>query len=285
MRIILIGSNGQLGTDLARVLEKRAHDLHPIANRKVDICQREAVERLISSVRPDVVINTAAFHQVDRCEANPEMAFAVNAVGVRNVAECCEKHKAVFVHFSTDYVFDGCKGAPYTETDVPSPLNVYGVSKVAGEELVAYTTERNFIVRTCGLFGLAGPSGKGLNFVENMLKRAKEGNPIRVVEDQILSPTYTLNLAERVCDLLQTNAYGLYHLSSEGECSWYEFAREIFQRAGVNADLNPCTTVEVQGTVRRPKRTTLDKAKYNALGLPKMPHWAEGLRRYLGSRA
>ncbi len=284
MKVVLIGSNGQLGTDLAAVLEKRTVELHAIANRRVDVRDGAALEALLDSTRPDVVVNTAAFHQLDRCEADPTTAFEVNATAVWNLAKACDKHHATLVHFSTDYVFDGHKGATYVESDAPTPLNVYGVTKVAGEELVSYTLERRFIIRTCGLFGLAGPSGKGLNFVENMLKRAAGRDPIRVVDDQILSPTYTVDLAERVYELMQTEAYGLYHLSAEGECSWYRFAGAIFEQAGVHPDVSPCKTVEPPGAVRRPRRTTMDKGKFNSLGVGKMGHWSEGLKKYLAAR-
>src|SRR5437660_1253984 len=186
-------------------------------------------KRILDSVQPDVVISSAAYHKVEECEQPPALSFGVNAVGPRNLALACRCSNAVLVHFSTDYVFDGARQQPYTETDLPHPLNVYGISKLAGEGMVALTWERHFVIRTCGLYGVAGSSGKGGNFVETMLRKAAEGAPIRVVDDQVLTPTFTGDLAEGVARLLDTEVYGLYHISAEGQCSWHEFARKIFE--------------------------------------------------------
>jgi dTDP-4-dehydrorhamnose reductase len=188
------------------------------------------------------------------------------------------------MHFSTDYVFDGAKGSAYTETDLTSPINVYGVTKVASESMVAYTMGKYFLVRVCGLYGKAGPSGKGLNFVENMLKKAGDGATIRVVDDQVLSPSYTVDLAERLVGLLTSDAHGLYHLSSEGQCSWHEFAAEIFAQAGVKANLSSCKTADFPSPVKRPFVSAMDKSKFNELSLGRMPHWTESLRKYLAAR-
>jgi len=213
MKVLLIGANGQLGTDLHSVLRNRGVEVRPIVEPELDVRDAGAVTALVGSTLPEVVINTAAFHQLEQCEKQPTTAFEVNALGARNVAAACRQHSAVLVHFSTDYVFDGAKRSPYVETDSPTPVSAYGVSKLSGEHMVAYTTRRYFLIRPCGLFGLAGPFGKGSNFVENMLKKAVDGAPIRVVDDQILTPTYTLALADKIVQLISTEAYGLYHLS------------------------------------------------------------------------
>jgi dTDP-4-dehydrorhamnose reductase len=285
MNVVLIGANGQLGTDLQIVLMSKGIAVRPVVEPELDVRDAEAVAALIASASPQVVINTAAFHQVEQCEKQPGTAFEVNALGARNVAVACEQHGAVLVHFSTDYVFGGVnRQQPYVETDLPAPSNSYGVSKVAGEHMVACTTRRHFIIRPCGLFGLAGPYGKGSNFVENMLKKAREGAAIRVVDDQVLTPTYTLPLAEKLTQLILTEAYGLYHLSCEGQCSWHEFAHKIFELSGINVNLSPCKTSDFPSPVKRPSYSVMSKAKFNALGLGEMPHWSVALERYLEAR-
>ena len=172
---------------------------------------------------------------------------------------------------------------PYRETDLPQPLNVYGVSKLAGECMVPFTWTRHFVVRTCGLYGVAGSSGKGGNFVETMLKKAAEGQPIRVVNDQVLTPTFTGDLANAISQLTQTDAYGLYHISAEGQCSWYEFARKIFELENLAVDLRPVSTLEFPSPVQRPPYSVLSKQKLKTLGIS-MPPWEDGLARYLAAR-
>jgi len=284
MKVLLVGANGQLGTDLSVVLDRKGIEVRRVVNREIDVRNAESVMDLVAAVKPDFVVNTAAFHKLEDCETQPTLAYEVNAVGARNLAVACQKQGSVLMHFSTDYVFDGAKGSPYAEADLTSPINVYGVTKVAGEQMVAYTMPRHFLVRVCGLYGKAGPSGKGSNFVENMLKKAGDGVQIRVVDDQVLSPTYTLDLAERLCGLLTTEAYGLYHLSSEGQCSWHEFASKIFELAGVTAELSPCKTADFPSPVRRPTTSSMDKTKFNHLGIGTMPLWTDSLARYLAAR-
>jgi dTDP-4-dehydrorhamnose reductase len=191
----------------------------------------------------------------------------------------------VLVHFSTDYVFGGYdKRTPYEETDRPAPVNVYGTSKVVGELLIPAYTDRYFVLRVCGLYGIAGSSGKGGNFVETMLKKALAGDAIRVVDDQILTPTYTVDLAEAVRKLLLTEKYGLYHLSSEGQCSWYDFTRHIFDSAGILAQLSPVKSSDFPSPVKRPAYSVLSKAKFQGLGLS-IPSWKDALPRYLQERS
>jgi dTDP-4-dehydrorhamnose reductase len=199
------------------------------------------------------------------------------------LALACQRNNAVLVHFSTDYVFDGNRREPYTESDLPHPLNVYGVSKLAGEGMVALTWECSFVVRTCGLYGVAGSSGKGGNFVETMLRKAADKNPIRVVDDQVLTPTFTGDLAHAISMLVRTKDYGLYHVSAEGQCSWYEFARKIFELEGLGVDLKPVSTAEFPSPVRRPAYSVLSKEKLRGIGI-EMPSWEEGLGRYLAAR-
>jgi len=282
MKAAIIGANGQLGTDLGRVLSAQKDTVTPFTHAELDVCDAERVDQMLASVRPDVVISTAAFHKVEECEKQPALSFAVNAIGPRNLALACRRHDSVLVHFSTDYVFSG-KQQPYLEEDLPVPLNVYGVSKLAGEHMVPFSCKRYFVIRTCGLYGLAGSSGKGGNFVETMLKKAAEGAPVRVVNDQVLTPTFTEDLAETVSQLIRTQAYGLYHMSAEGECSWYEFARKIFEIENLKVDLRPVSTSEFPSPVQRPAYSVLSKQKLRSLGIT-MPRWEEGLARYLAAR-
>ena len=283
MKVLLIGANGQLGSDLQPVLTGLGFRVEPCTRPQLDITNAEQVEEKCASVKPDVVINTAAFHKVEICEKEPATSFAVNAIGPWNLARSCRRHDAVLVHFSTDYVFDGNQSHPYTETDLPHPLNVYGVSKLAGEQIINLSWERHFIVRTCGLYGIAGSRGKGGNFVETMLQQSTRAIPIRVVDDQILTPTFTADLAQAVGALIQTTKYGLYHVSAEGQCSWYEFAAKIFDLAGLSKNLTPVSTLEFASPVRRPAYSVLSKQKLNSLDI-EMPSWEDGLRRYLSCR-
>src|SRR5947209_10297626 len=282
MKVAVIGAHGQLGTDLCQVLAAQRFSVVPLTHRDVDVSDSAHVDRVLSSIHADVVISTAAFHKVEECEKQPAQSFAVNAVGPRNLALACRQRNAVLVHFSTDYVFDGAQRRPYTESDLPRPLNVNGVSKLAGEHMLALTWDRCFVIRTCGLYGVAGSAGKGGNFVETMLKKAAEGAPIRVVNDQRLTPTFTGDLAEVIAQLIppeisaRAGAYGLYHITHEGEWSWHEFARKIFELEKLTVELKPITTADFFSPVQRPAYSVLSKSNLNRLGLT-MPRWEEGL--------
>jgi dTDP-4-dehydrorhamnose reductase len=284
MNILLIGAAGQLGTDLRLVFQSRGDVVVPLAHSEVDVRDRERLTEAIAGSKPDAVVSTAAFHKVEECEKQPLLAFEVNAIGAANLAQACASVGCFLVHFSTDYVFGGGDArTPYTETDLPAPLNVYGSSKMAGEHLIAYLCPRHFIVRTCGLYGLAGSSGKGGNFVENMLKRAAGGGMIRVVDDQVLTPSYTVDVADAVARLMSTGQYGTYHISSEGECSWYAFTKEIFQQEGLSVDLVPVATDQFPSPVKRPCYSVLSKAKLKSAGI-EVPGWKGALSRYLRTR-
>jgi dTDP-4-dehydrorhamnose reductase len=283
MKAAIIGANGQLGVDLCRVLSAQKISIVSLTHSELDVRDSSQVDRVVGFIHPDVVISTAAFHKVEECEKQPEMSFAVNAIGPKNLAASCDENNAMLVHFSTDYVFDGNQREPYTESDAPHPLNVYAVSKLAGEFMVAFNCERHLVIRTSGLYGVAGSNGKGGNFVETMLKKASEGNPIQVVNDQVLTPTFTGDLAETVGQLIRKDAYGLYHISAEGECSWYEFARTIFELENMSVDLSPVSTRDFATSIQRPAYSVLGKDKLSGLGLS-MPKWKDGLRRYLDAR-
>jgi dTDP-4-dehydrorhamnose reductase len=284
MKVLLFGANGQLGSDLNKVFRAAGDDVTALTHAQADVCDDARVGELLAEVKPEVVLNTAAFHKVEECEKKPELAFQVNASAAMKLAQACQKAGAVLAHFSTDYAFGGyAHSQPFLETDKPAPLNVYGISKVAGEDLIAYNTDRYFVLRVCGLYGIAGSSGKGGNFVENMLKKALAGDPIKVVDDQVLTPTYTVDIAQAVRKLIQSGKFGLYHLSSEGQCSWYEFTRQIFEAAGVKANLSACKTTDFYSPVKRPAYSVLSKAKLHSIGLA-MPTWQDALPRYLNER-
>jgi len=282
MPIMLIGASGQLGHDLVKALA--GSEVIPLSHADVEIRVAETVDAALARHRPHVVVNLAAYHKVDECEGNPEQSFAVNALGARNVARACQEHGAALLHMSTDYVFDGRKGRPYTEDDLPCPINVYGISKLAGEYLVRYLCPQHFVVRSSGLYGVAGSSGKGGNFIELMLRLAREGKDIRVVGDQVLTPTYTVDLARKIVQLIQTQHYGLYHVTSAGACSWYEFASQIFELAGVEARLSPTTTAAFGAAATRPAYSVLAHQALAHIGLDDMRPWQEALAAYLAER-
>ncbi|MDD8026863.1 MAG: dTDP-4-dehydrorhamnose reductase [Acidobacteriota bacterium] len=279
MIIALIGADGQLGTDLRTLIPTES--LRPLYYPEFDVTKADDAAAKLRGLRPDVVINTAAFHRVDECEDRIEDAFRVNAFAVRDLARACRAMGAVLVHFSTDFVFDGRGSRPYREDDRPGPLSAYAASKLAGEHLLAAEWERHFIVRTCGLFGRAGCLEKGRNFVETMLWLAESKRPIRVVDDQIVAPTSTLELARNVLALIGTEAFGLYHLTSRGGCSWFEFARGIFELAETEANLIPVGSAEYGAKARRPAYSLLDDGKARRLGLLGCSDWKTALAGYL----
>jgi len=285
MRIALIGANGQLGSDLVKVLRPN-HDLTPLTHADVEVTDPESVEKMMQRVEPDVVLNMAAFHKVDACEDEVERTFAVNAYGVRNLASACRAHGTTLAHMSTDYVFGGdrARATPYIETDLPAPINIYGVSKLAGEHLVRYMLERCFIFRVAGLYGVAGSSGKGGNFVELMLRLAHEGKDIRVVDDQRTTPTYTADLARQIEAVIQTDRYGLYHATCQGDCTWYEFAAEIFGQSGLSPNLSRARTGDFGEKATRPAYSVLENQALQAIGIDMMRPWQESLAVYLEER-
>lgn len=282
MRVLLIGANGQLGSDLVKAF--RAHEVIAATRQTLDVVCFQQVRETVLKHQPHVIINTAAFHKVDVCETEVLSSFEVNAYGVRNLALAAQEAKAILVHFSTDYVFDGTARTPYTESDTPNPINAYGISKLAGENFLKYLWEESYIIRTCGLYGYAGSSGKGSNFVELMLKKALNHERIQVVSDQRLTPTSTRELARKVSELIQTGHYGVYHVTCQGECSWYEFAQEIFALQGVEASLSPTTSKEFKAAARRPSYSVLENAKLKELGMDDLKDWRVALQEYLENR-
>ena len=283
MKIAVIGANGQLGSDVVRAFTENGHDVRALTHMDIEITDRDCVSRSLGELGPQVIVNTAAMHHVDNCEREPEKAFAVNAVGPRNLALAARDLGAVLMHVSTDYVFDGNKAAPYVEEDTPRPLNAYGVTKLAGEHFVRCTMDRHFVVRTSGLCGKHPCRGKGgLNFIELMLKLARERGEVRVVDDEMLSPTSTEELARQMVVLSHSGCYGLYHATAEGSCSWYEFAREIFAITNTPVSLKVAAPGEFPAKVARPKYSVLENRALKLRGLNVLRSWHEGLRDYLG---
>jgi dTDP-4-dehydrorhamnose reductase len=284
--VLLIGSNGQLAQDIARCWEgERPGDrLIGLSHAELEVADVDAVRGVVQGGDPELVINTSAHHKVDAVEEDVDRAFQVNGTGARNLAIACRDSDAALVHISTDYVFSGRSSRPYVEDDPLEPLNVYGVSKAAGEMLVRAVWPKHYIIRTCGLYGIAGSSGKGGNFVETMLRLAEAEQRIRVVNDQVLTPTHTAALARQIVRLVTSGAFGTYHATCQGECSWYEFAREIFRQAGREPYIEPQTTAESGARARRPAYSVLENWRLRDLGLDVMPGWREALSDYLAAR-
>jgi len=285
MRVAIIGANGQLGTDLLAAFSAEGNTVRGLTHEDIEISNLESVSRALEEFRPDLVVNTAAMHHVEACEREPEKALAVNATGARNLALASRTMGGVLMHVSTDYVFDGGKGKPYVEDDNPIPLNAYGISKLAGEHFVRATTEKHFVVRTSGLYGKSPCRAKGgLNFIELMLKLARERGEVRVVDSEFVTPTSTAELAQQLVRLSRSQAYGLYHATAEGSCSWYEFAREIFSLTGSKVQLHVAGANEFPAKVPRPRYSVLENQALKRHGLNVFKPWQAGLREYLGDR-
>ena len=280
MKVAVIGSTGQLGQDLMRVFGEEAVEF---SHQDLDVTNGVSVASAIHSLRPDWVLNTAAFHRVDDCEVNPTLAFAVNTLGALNVARAAAGVGAGVVFFSTDYVFGGQyrgRGHPYEEGDSLQPLNVYGVSKAAGEQLVMQANERHLVVRSAGLYGTA-TSRKGWTFPELMLNKAQTEGMVHVVTDQVLSPTFTADLSQKTKELIEQDIVGLFHLTNSGECSWFEFAQGVFDLAGVGVEMKPISTEQTQRRAHRPSYSALATARLEAAGLRPLRSWKEALSDYL----
>jgi len=275
LRVLVIGANGQLGLEVCNVLEGE-YEVIPATREDADITNLDQVLSLVDKTSPEAIINTAAYTDVDGCEKDKEKAFLVNALGARNVAIAAREVDAKLVHISTDYVFDGTKEGPYREYDPPSPLNTYGWSKFLGEQLVKEQNPRSFILRVAWLY-----SAHRKNFVKTMLKLARERQEIRVVSDQRGNPTFAGDVARQIQVLLDTHSYGLYHCVSQGSCSRFEFAKEIFRIAGLNVKLIPVKSSEFPTVARRPPHSVLENFMLKIQDLDIMPHWLESLEREL----
>lgn len=285
MKIAVIGANGQLGSDLVAAFAGYGDEVVGLTHEDLELSSRSSVDAALQAAEPDFVVNTAAMHHVDKCEADPVAAFAVNGAGARNVAAWARQAGVAVAYVSTDYVFDGEKGSPYIESDLAAPLNVYGNTKLSGELFTAAVAEKYFVVRVSAIYGQRPCRAKGgLNFVELMLKLSRERDELRVVDDEFVTPTPTEQIARQIVALSRSERYGLYHATAEGSCSWYEFAREIFEAAGTRVRLEKARPGEFPAKVPRPKYSVLENAALKAAGLNVFTDWREGLQRYLQAR-
>lgn len=286
MRVAVLGANGQLGSDVCAAFRRNGDTVLEFTHADFELSSSESVETALSAQAPEFIVNTAAMHHVEKCEADPVTAFSVNAVGAKNVAIWAKKAGAKVAYVSTDYVFDGKKNAPYVESDAAEPLNAYGITKLAGEHFTAAAGEKYFVVRVSAIYGLQPCRAKGgLNFVELMLKLSRERDRLRVVDDEFVTPTPTFKIAEQLVALSRSDAYGLYHATAEGSCSWYEFAQEIFRACAIHVNLQKADPGEFPAKVQRPKYSVLENRALKAAGLNVFTDWREGLQTYLAARA
>jgi dTDP-4-dehydrorhamnose reductase len=283
-RIAVFGSGGQLGTELTAELTKRGYQVSGFTRGQVDITDAAQVEACLARVDPAVILNAAAYNQVDVAEREPQASLLVNGLAVRNLALASRQIDARLVHFSTDYVFDGLAGRAYVETDVPRPLGAYAVSKLAGELYARAYLDNALVIRTSGVYGPAGLDTARGNFVEMMLRLAAKGDPIRVVEDHSASPTYAPALASRTADLVERGAQGVFHIGGGAPISWFEWAVKIFAAAKLNPPLKPTSEREFRTAARRPKYSALSNAKMESLGIAPMPTLDEAIGLYLLAR-
>ena len=280
MKVVVIGANGQLGTDLYEVLSSE-HDVIALTHGDIEITNIDSVKIALSSTKPDIILNTAAYHIVPEAEKFPEKAFHINGTGVLNLAKVCQELGIRLVHYSTDYVFDGKKQKPYTEEDRPNPLSVYANTKLSGEYFALNYSDTSYVIRVSGIYGKVPCRAKGGNFITTMIKLAKEKPEVRVVNDEILTPTSTYWIAKNTAALIKTNAFGLYHMSCEGEVSWYEFAKVIWQTLQLETPLYPASVNDFPPMVKRPFYSVLENRNLDKLGINQMPDWKQGLTEFL----
>ena len=284
MRVMILGAGGQVGSDLIEVLRESQEEVIPLSRKDLDITVLPAVAEKLRQHRPGVILNCSVYHPVDECESHPENSFAVNAIAVRGLGLAAKEIDAAVVHFSSDYIFDGELGRPYHEDDPTSPVSVFGISKVAGEQLLRHALSRHYIIRTSGLYGLTGSRVKRGNFVETMLRLGRERGRVRVVNDLRMAQTSTRNLAEQVLALIRTEHYGTYHASDHGDYSWYEFALKIFEYSGMKVEATPVSWHEMPAVAPRPPYSVLENRRLTSLGLDQMQPIDVALQSYLRAR-
>src|SRR6266487_5192600 len=280
MKLAIIGANGQLGTDLQEVLSTK-HDVVGLNHKDIEITDINSVKNIMSSTKPDIVLNTAAYHIVPEAEKFPDKAFHINGTGVLNLARVCQDLDIGLVHYSTDYVFDGKKQQPYTEDDCPNPLSVYATTKLSGEYFALNYSDKSYVIRVSAIYGKGPWRARRGNFITTMIKLAKEKPEVRVVNDEILTPTPTYEIAKNTAALIKTDAFGLYHISCEGECSWYEFAKVIWETLQLETPLYPASVKDFPLVVKRPFYSVLENEKLNKLGINNLSYWKEELQEFL----
>jgi dTDP-4-dehydrorhamnose reductase len=286
MRIAVIGALGQVGSEIVRAARSRSIETIELDHGLIEVADQESVERALRDLQPkDVVVNTAAFHRTDECEDEPDRAVSINAVSAYRVALEAQRHGADVAYISSDFVFDGAKREPYVESDAPHPINVYGMTKRAGELLVLSANPRAYIIRISAVFGPAGSSGKGGNFVETMVARALAGERPKVVDDIVMAPTSARDAAELFVRLVRADAPpGIYHLANAGQCSWHEFAATIFELCGADVRPEPVRAAQMSGKAPRPAYSVLASELLSALGLQARP-WRAALEEYLRAKS
>ena len=284
-KVVVLGARGQLGVELVRVFAERGNTVAGFDRSALDITDAAAVERILAREEPALVLNAAAYNQVDVAEREPIPAFLANGLAVRNVAMACRQLDAQLVHFSTDYVFDGAAGRPYTEQDATHPLGAYAVSKLAGELYASAYLDKPLIVRTSGVFGPGGLRTARSNFIELMLRLAAGNQPIKVVDDHVASPTYAPLLAERTADVVERQQHGIFHMGGGTPISWFDYAAMIFRTAGLSPDLRRTNEREFRTAARRPKYSALSNAKMQSCGIEPMPPLEAAVKMYMDARA
>jgi dTDP-4-dehydrorhamnose reductase len=275
IKVLVTGAGGQLGRELTGWTDPQ-FEIHGFGRESLDVTDLQQCRDVMSSMKPDAIIHCAAYTAVDKAESEPEEAFRINETGTRNLAIAAHENRSKLCYISTDYVFDGTSLTPYRESDQTNPLTMYGKSKLAGEQVVQLLLERYFIVRTSWVYGKYGS-----NFVKTMLKLSEERDEVKVVHDQIGSPTYAQDLARFLLELIQTDRYGIYHASNTGACSWYDFAKAIFEENGKKIQVVACTTAEFPRPASRPAYSVMEHEAIRTNGLQDLPPWREALRHFL----
>ena len=276
MKVLVTGVKGQLGYDVVKELEKRHHQAIGVDREEMDLMNNEAIRSFIMTLKPEAIIHCAAYTAVDKAEEEVEACYQINAESVKVIAECSKELDIKMIYISTDYVFDGTKEGEYVETDIPNPINVYGASKLKGEQYVQELLEKYYIVRTSWVFGI-----NGNNFIKTMRRLGLERDELNVIHDQVGSPTYTADLAPLLVDMIETDKYGVYHATNEEFCSWYEFANEIFEKSKIEVKVSPISTDKYPTLAKRPLNSRLNKHKLAQAGFKPLPNWQESLDHYI----
>ena len=276
MKVLVTGVKGQLGYDVVKELEKRGHQPIGVDREEMDLMNNEAIRTFIMTLKPEAIIHCAAYTAVDKAEEEVETCYQVNAEATKVIAECAKELDIKLIYISTDYVFDGTKEGEYIETDIPNPINVYGASKLKGEQYVQQLLEKYYIVRISWVFGI-----NGNNFIKTMRRLGTKRDELNIIHDQVGSPTYTADLAPLLVDMMETDKYGVYHATNEGCCSWYEFANEIFKQSDIQVKTNPITTDQYPTAAKRPINSRMSKEKLKENGFNLLPTWKKSLSRYI----
>ena len=276
MKVLVTGVKGQLGYDVVKELERRGHQPIGVDREEMDLMNNEAIHTFIMTLKPEAIIHCAAYTAVDKAEEEVEICYQVNAESTKVIAECAKELDIKLIYISTDYVFDGTKEGEYVETDIPNPINVYGASKLKGEQYVQGLLEKYYIVRISWVFGV-----NGNNFIKTMRRLGSERDELNIINDQVGSPTYTADLAPLLVDMMEAEKYGIYHVTNEGFCSWYEFANEIFKQSKINVNIYPITTDQYPTAAKRPMNSRMSKAKLAENGFNSLSNWKQALICYM----